>query len=449
MTSRLKFGLSGGLLIASFAVLGAAAAADTVPDYVTRSLDYMGRTRWDQERDPARRPGEIIAFSQIKPGMKVVDLVPGDTYYTRILAHLVGPKGMVYAVVPSGGGGGGRTARQNQRVGKPPSFLPEEEADQCVQGCYEADGTAAVHGINPTTPPAYILPVDLALALENVREFRENVTVLWEDLSSDGGNVALPEQVDAVFSADGYHELHMNADGGTGRRAKAPDVVSIDKSLFEDLKPGGVYVVIDFAGAKDSGFGGADKLHRVEPDAVKQEALSAGFVLDAESKALAKASDDHTSPVGGKFAQQDATDQFVFRFKKPATASGATKRPTPAQEAEIMKNYYGNTHILNADLTALNGDNGNRIRYHYYNADHTYQEMGRVGEGPGPLQEGVWFWDAKGNNCMLHEYPLDERGNTVCHDYVHARPLNVMETQETGARKGTKFMIVPGHVRIP
>jgi hypothetical protein len=149
------------------------------------------------------------------------------------------------------------------------------------------------------------------------------------------------------------------------------------------------------------------------------------------------------------FAERDKADQFVFRFKKPANTSGATNRPSAGEEAAIMKNYYGNTHILNADLKELNSNNGNRLRYHYYNADHTYQEMGRVGEGTGPLQLGVWFWDAKGNNCMLHEYPIDERANVVCHDYVVSRPLNVMQTQQTGQRKGTKFMIVPGHVYIP
>jgi predicted methyltransferase len=418
-------------------------AADAVPPYVTQSLDLMGRTRWDAERDAARHPGEVVAFSQIKPGMRVVDLVPGDTYYTRILSRLVGAKGRVYAVVPDNSGGGPRGARQNQRAGKPPAYVPEEDAEQCIQGCYPGSKT-------------YVLPVDLALALENVKEFRDNVEVNWENLADYGGDLPLPEQIDAVFSADGLHELYYRdlvaADSGVPGRVAKPkpiDVAALDKSIFEDLKPGGTYTIVDYAAASGAPADVADKLHRLDENVVKKDVLAAGFVLDGESKLLAQSSDDHSKLVGGKFAARDKTDQFVLRFKKPANASGATKRPSAAQEAEIMKNYYGNTHILNADLTSENSGTGDRLRYHYYMPDHTYQEMGRVGEGPGPLQEGTWFWSAKGNNCMLHEFPLDERGNVVCHDYVVSRPLNEMQTQQTGARKGTKFKIVPGHVYIP
>ncbi len=418
-------------------------AADAVPGYVTQSLDLMGRTRWDSERDAVRHPAEIAAFSQIKPGMHVVDLVPGDTYYTRILSRLVGTKGKVYAVVPDNSGGGPRGARQMQRVGKPPAYVPDEDAEQCIVGCYPGAKTS-------------VLPVDIALALENVQEFRGNVEVNWENLADYGGDLPLPEQIDAVFSANGLHELYYRdlvaADSGVPGRVSKPkpvDVAALDKSIFQDLKPGGTFTVVDYAAAPGAAADVADKLHRLDPDVVKKDALAAGFVLDGESKILTDGSDDHTKPVTGKFAVRDKADQFVLRFKKPASAPAATKRPSPAQEAEIMKNYYGNTHILNADLTGENSGTGDRLRYHYYMPDHTYQEMGRVGEGPGPLQEGTWFWSAAGYNCMLHEYPLDERGNVVCHDYVVSRPLNVMQTQETGARKGTKFKIIPGHVYIP
>ena len=420
-----------------------ALAAESAPAYVKDALDYMGRTRWDQERDPARKPGDIIAFSQIKPGMVVVDLVPGDTYYTRILSRLVGPKGKVYAVVPGGGGNGARGSRQNQRLGKAPSFVPEEEAEQCILGCY------------PDLPPPRLLWVDYALALENTNEFRGNVIVLWQDLS--GGDLALPEPVDAVFSVGGYHVLHTAAEAalvegvpGRTNRPRPPNVAALNQSVFEDLKPGGVFLVADNAAAKGAGFDAAAKLSRTEPDAVKAEVTSAGFALDGESKVLAQTSDDHGKAVGGKFVDRDSADQFVFRFKKPVNAPAATKRPTPQQEAAIMKNYYGNTHILRADLTVLNTGNGNRLRYHYYNADHTYQEMGRVGEGVGPLQEGTWWWSAKGNNCMLHQYPIDERGNLVCHDYVIARPIGQLSDEYPDrADKGAKMNIVPGHVRIP
>lgn len=429
--------------ILAFGFGPSAIAADAVPAYVTKALDFNGRPQWDAGRDAVRHPADILAFSQIKPSMHIVELVAGDTYYTRILSRLVGPKGYVYAVVPVSSAGP-RGARLNQRAGKPPSMISPEEAEQCIQGCY------------PGVAPVHLLPVDVALALENISEFGSNMEVNAEDVGDGGGSVSLPEQIDAVFSANGYHELHYQdlppAESGVPGRVnkpKPPDMIGVNKSIFDDLKPGGTYTIVDYAAAPGAGFSAADKLHRLEASAVKQEVLSAGFVLDGESSILALTSDDHSKLADGTFAARDKADQFVLRFKKPLTAPGATKRPTKAQEFAIMHNYYGNTHILNADLTGLNTGSGDRLRYHYYNADHTYQEMGRVGEGPGPLQAGKWFWDAKGNNCMLHQYPLDERAQVVCHDYVVDRPLNVMMTHPSGPRKGTKFMIVPGHVVVP
>ena len=396
------------------------------------------RTHWDVARDADRKPAEIIAFSQIKPGMVVVDLVPGDAYYTMILSKLVGPKGKVYAVVPNGGGAGTRGSRTTQRDAKPPSAVPVDEAQGCVLGCY------------PTGRAPYMLAVDNVLALQNTEAFK-NITVLWEDLSAYGGDLALPEQVDAVFSADAYHDLHHKSiaqlvEGVPGRvnNAKPLDMAAFNKSVFEDLKPGGVYLVVDYAAAKGAGFDAADSLHRTEPDATKTEIAAAGFVFDGQSEALTLISDDHSKPAQGTYAQRDKNDQYVFRFKKPLNASSATKRPTAAQEANIMETLYGNTYLGNYHVTGIS-PKGERLRAAFYNPDHTYQEMGKVGEGPGPLQFGTWWWDAQGHNCELHQYPIDERGNVVCHLPKIRRPLNTeWHADEAGGYATNK--IITGHI---
>jgi predicted methyltransferase len=47
----------------------------------------------DRPRDKYRRPGETLAFFQIKPDMKVGEYAPGGEWYSRMLGLYLGPKG--------------------------------------------------------------------------------------------------------------------------------------------------------------------------------------------------------------------------------------------------------------------------------------------------------------------------------------------------------------------
>ena len=93
--------------------------------------------------------------------------------------------------------------------------------------------------------------------------------------------------------------------------------------------------------------------------------------------------------------------QYALRFKKPANASAATKRP----KTDPMGEFYGNT----THNAAAKG----RARWVSYHKDGTFQEYGNE---PTWEQQGIWFWDAAGRNCMLKEYPANERGSVICHD---------------------------------
>lgn len=408
---------------------------------VNAAVRDLGRTPWDFRRDAARKPADILNFSQIKPGMIVVDLVPNDGYYTRMLSKLVGPKGKVYALVINGDGGAPRSYHMQQREGKSPGVMPKDLAQQCIMGCY------------PTGRGAYLLPVDYVLAIQNIAEY-SNVTVLWQDIGAYGGDFAIPEQVDAVFTVDGYHETHYKegpqlppAVLGRPYNRKTANMEAVNKAVFRAMKSGGIYLVADYA-APGAGFTKVDTLDRTDADAVKKEITSAGFVLEGESKILASASDAHTKPANGLSKDRDKMDQYVLRFRKPANAPDTSKRPTAAEEAAIMKMYYGNTFIGRADMTALDTRTGNRIRYHYYSPDHTYQEFGRVGEGPGPMQSGTWYWDADGHNCQLHQFPLDERANVVCHVDVQPNANFPFDVLSDGLYGGTpaKITFKHGHV---
>ena len=54
----------------------------------------------DRVRDQHRHPGETLAFFQIEPGMTVVDYVPDQGWYTRIIAPYLGPNGRYIAMGP-------------------------------------------------------------------------------------------------------------------------------------------------------------------------------------------------------------------------------------------------------------------------------------------------------------------------------------------------------------
>jgi predicted methyltransferase len=78
------------------------AAAQTVSPAISAAVADTQRPAADIARDVHRKPAQIVAFAGVKPGDKVAELMPGGGYYTRILAKTVGPKGHIYALVPTG-----------------------------------------------------------------------------------------------------------------------------------------------------------------------------------------------------------------------------------------------------------------------------------------------------------------------------------------------------------
>src|SRR5471030_2055582 len=85
------------------AICGALAVPSTAaPSTIAAAIADSGRPATDTSRDANRHPAELLAFAGIKPGQKVVDLLPGGGYFTRIFAKTVGPKGFVYAYYSNG-----------------------------------------------------------------------------------------------------------------------------------------------------------------------------------------------------------------------------------------------------------------------------------------------------------------------------------------------------------
>ncbi len=78
------------------AVISAPAMA-AAPAYVTAAIKDTGRPAADTAQDKDRKVEDVVVFSGVKPGSKVVDLLPGGGYYTRIFSKIVGPTGKVWS----------------------------------------------------------------------------------------------------------------------------------------------------------------------------------------------------------------------------------------------------------------------------------------------------------------------------------------------------------------
>ena len=70
------------------------------PSAYTAALADSVRTPGDRERDERRHSAETLAFAQVRPGQKVVDMIMGGGYFTRLLSAAVGPEGFVTAWQP-------------------------------------------------------------------------------------------------------------------------------------------------------------------------------------------------------------------------------------------------------------------------------------------------------------------------------------------------------------
>lgn len=239
------------------AVFSAPTAWPKPPDAIAAAVADANRPDTDRQRDPNRKPAETLAFAGVKPGDEVAELLPGAGYFTRLFSKTVGPNGHVYALVPA------------------PS--PDAPADT-------PDFAARVKAI--AADPHY-----------------PNVSVVVEPFSQ----LKAPVPVDLVWTSQNYHDLH-NFPG--------LDLVVFNQMVYDALKPGGIYLILDHAAAPGSGVADTATLHRIDSEVVKKEVLAAGFVLVGASDLLREPGDSHAVKVFDP-SVRGRTDQFMLKFRKP------------------------------------------------------------------------------------------------------------------------------------
>lgn len=114
--------------------------------------------------------------------------------------------------------------------------------------------------------------------------------------------------LDVVFMGEEYHDFTIPRFG--------VDVAAMNRRVFEALKPGGLYVILDHQAANGAGVSVAGTLHRIEAAELRRQVEAAGFVFDGETDAVRVPSDDHTKSVFDE-SIRGRTDRFVYRFRKP------------------------------------------------------------------------------------------------------------------------------------
>jgi predicted methyltransferase len=234
----------------------AAHRAVVVPDAIRAVVAAPDRSAADRALDAGRHPAEMLAFFGIKPGMHVAELGAGGGYTTELLARAVGPTGVVYA--------------QNS------PFVLKRFAEQPLSARLK------------TPPMKNVVRVD--------REF---------------DNPLPPEvrNLDAVLIVLFYHDTVW----------QGVDRAKMNRDIFEALRPGGVYGIIDHSARPGSGTADVQTLHRIDEPTVVQEVTAAGFQFAGDASFLRNPSDTrdwNDSPTAAA-DRRGTSDRFVLKFVKP------------------------------------------------------------------------------------------------------------------------------------
>src|SRR5689334_14359776 len=79
-------------------VLSFSAASAAVPDYIAKAVADRSRPADDRKLDADRKPAEVLAYADVKPGQRIGEFLPGGGYYTRLLSDIVGQNGKIFAL---------------------------------------------------------------------------------------------------------------------------------------------------------------------------------------------------------------------------------------------------------------------------------------------------------------------------------------------------------------
>lgn len=227
-----RMAAGGAVAVLAMPALAAGSSPAPAPDFAA-IVAAPDRSDADRQTDKRRDPTALLAFTGVRPGMKVLDMGAGAGYNTELMARAVGPTGMVYA---------------QDSMAMAARAKPRFDARAQVPAMHHV-----VRLIRPYDDP---VPSDL-------------------------------HNLDLITFFFWYHDTtYMKVD-----RAK------MDKALFDVLKPGGILVVADHSARPGDGTSVGGTFHRIEESVVKREVEAAGFKLVDEGNFLRHPEDPRNAPV--------------------------------------------------------------------------------------------------------------------------------------------------------
>ncbi len=235
--------------------LGAFAQDDGVEAKIKEAMAADIRSEADLARDRNRKPVETLAFFQLSDGMRVLELVPGGGWYTKLLAPVLRENGELYVAI------GTNNVQQN--------LVPQPGFD-------------------------HIKVIDIGVELERTGPFRTNFIPSFEFGISD---------VDLAVTFRNVHNFTPE-----GRE-------NMNAAVFAALKSGGLYGVIDHT-LRHMEPMTRENRRRADVVQIIREAQAAGFEL-VDYSDLHYRPDDELRFEVGRATVTGNTDRFTLLFRKP------------------------------------------------------------------------------------------------------------------------------------
>jgi predicted methyltransferase len=234
---------------------GSVALAGPIDSKVEAAMAADGRPEADVARDRNRMPLQTLNFLGLEDDMRVLELIPGGGWYTRILAPVLAENGQLYVALGTG--------RVRDNIAPLPGFEDIEILETTD---------------NMRRPPG--------ARLYTMDDFEFGV-----------------EDLDMVLT---FRNVHNFDEAGR---------MLMHRQSFEALKSGGIYGIVDHT-RRHMEPDDNENRRRIDPVLVIKEAQAAGFEFVDYSTLHYRADDELEYEVGRRSVTGN-TDRFTFRFRKP------------------------------------------------------------------------------------------------------------------------------------